>query len=138
MIENRQSTCGRPSGAPDDLPYYVHPDEFIDPDERNKVTGEPIWVQNKRRAILKEQSDKKHFKNYTCQDCGTKVEKYEFADHAKDCRGKAERTYLEKTYDKNINALNEMELMKSVGLEINYSHLKPGMKVKIKSWDKIE
>lgn len=116
MIENRQSTWGRPPGAPEDLPHYVHPDEFIDPEERDPVTGEPIWVQNKRRAILKEQSE-----NYTCLDCGVKLDKSQLADHAMDCRGNRKTLILENT----------------AGLEIDYSKLKPGMKVQIKSWDKM-
>lgn len=59
-------------------------------------------------------------KNYTCCNCGTKLEKSELADHAGECNVKEQ-------IEKSHNTLNQ----------IDYSKLLPGMKVKIKSWDRM-
>lgn len=87
-----------------------------------------VWVYN-RPEYIREDEYIEPKKNYTCCGCGAKMEKSELADHARDCQGNKE-TYLEQTYDKNIDELNEMELMKS--LEVTSTKLKSGMKVRLK------
>lgn len=86
MKEQRAFVFNRPPGAPEETPYYIHQSEYVEPKSQ-----------------------------YTCCDCGEKLDKKSLAEHAAACQGKRE------TENKAID----------------FSQLKPGMKVRIKSWDRM-
>lgn len=115
----------RPKNAPENIPYYCGEHEYIYPKKMDKFTNEPVWVQEKRKGILKEQLDNQQLKKYTCCNCGEKIEKKHLANHATICKD---------PYEKTADAIERMEKRCS---EVDYTKLRPGMKVKIKSWNRM-